>query len=227
MLRFARVLASLFAGLGAGILGIALVGTSSAAQNASTSRPIAVVVSGGATVPMSGFKDYNDLGVHADVSLLVRLAGQSFRLRPEFTYGRFSLKDPSPSLSLTAHTASNAGGSGAVASMLASNVIPGYGAGTGDASTLLGLLGNVELPLSSGFYVIVGVGATNVRSGATTATDDVSLTGLTYNGGAGLRFHLGAISGFVEGRLKSISVEKGRALFSDVRTLPVTFGLVF
>jgi len=38
---------------------------------------------------------------------------------------------------------------------------------------------------------------------------------------------LGAISSFIEGRVKGISVDKGRSLFSEVRTIPVSFGLVF
>ncbi len=110
---------------------------------------------------------------------------------------------------------------------VALTVLPGYPTTLDGASTLLGLLGNVEVPLAGGLYVIGGVGATNVKSGATTAAEDASQTALTYNGGAGLRFRLGSVSGFIEGRLKSLSLDKGKALFSDVTTIPVSFGLVF
>ncbi len=216
------------------LLGAVLVVThtvvASAQGNVST-RPIAVIVSGGASVPTGGFKDYNDLGVHADVSVLVRFAGQAIRLRPEFSYSRFSVKGDGPVYQLA--YAPGAAVSRAVSPSFMNGggplmtVLPGYGAGTDGASTLLGLLGNVEVPLTAGLYVIAGVGATNVKSGATTAAEDVSQTAFTYNGGAGLRFRLGPISGFVEGRLKNIALEKGKALFSDVTTVPVSFGIVF
>ncbi|MEP7383568.1 MAG: hypothetical protein ABI910_17925 [Gemmatimonadota bacterium] len=220
--------------IGGVLFGAILVATptmvASAQGNAST-RPIAVIVSGGASVPTGGFKDYNDLGVHADVSVLVRFAGQAFRLRPEFSYSRFSLKGGGPVYQLA--SAPGAAVSRAVSPSFTNGggplmtVLSGYGAGTDGASTLLGLLGNVEVPLTAGLYVIAGVGATNVKSGATTAAEDVSQTALTYNGGAGLRFRIGRIAGFVEGRLKNIAVDKGKALFSDVTTIPVSFGIVF
>lgn len=210
-----------------GALGVASLPSPLLAQNAPQTRPIALVISGGAAVPLSGFRDYSDLGVHADVSLLVRVASFAARLRPEFTYSRFGLKPRPIVLLQTAPPASGLGTRMGSASMSSADVVEGYGQGTGSASTLLGLLGNVELPLASGFYLLAGVGATSVTTGATTASGDVSTTGLTYNGGAGLRFHLGAITGFIEGRMKGISLDKGRALFGDVRTVPVSFGLVF
>lgn len=220
------------------LLGAALLGAGSApgwAQGPASTRPVSVVVAGGASVPVGGFKDYNDLGVHADVSLLLRFAGQSIRLRPEFSYARFSLKDASRIY--TSMLASRAGAAnrsvsgttvgGSMASGTAFDVATSAAYGNGDASTLLGLLGNVEIPLAGGLYVLAGVGATSVTSGATSNATDVSQTALTYNGGAGIRFRLGGISGFIEGRLKNIAVDKGKALFSDVQTIPVSFGLVF
>lgn len=200
------------------------------AQSPATTRPVTVVVSGGASVPVGGFKDYNDLGVHADVSLLVRIAGQSIRLRPEFSYSRFSLKDASGQpLPTSSFAAPNRAVPGSVVRSMgaASSVATSAAYGSSDASTLLGLLGNVEIPLTGGLYLLGGVGATNVKSGASNSTTDVSQTALTYNGGAGIRFRLGGISGFVEGRLKDIAVDKGKALFSDVKTVPVSFGVVF
>lgn len=189
---------------------------------AGSSRPISLVVSGGATVPTGAFKDYNDLGVHADVSVIVRLMGLGIRLRPEISYGRFSLKNDyqPPALQVSPGVATFARSTSAV------GATSRYG-GTADASTLLGLLGNVELPLAAGLYVLVGVGGTNIKSGASVTAEDVSLTALSYNGGAGFRFHLGGVSGFVEGRVSSLSLDKGKALFKEVRTIPVTFGIVF
>lgn len=217
------------------LLGAALLGAGSAsgwAQGPAPARPVSVVVAGGASVPVGGFKDYNDLGVHADVSLLLRIAGQSIRLRPEFSYARFSLKDASgiyTSVLASRVGAANRSMSGSMASTMgaARDVVGSSGYGSGDASTLLGLLGNVEIPITGGLYLLGGVGATNVKSIASTSLRDVSQTALTYNGGAGIRFRLGGISGFIEGRLKDIAVDKGKAVFSEVKTVPVSFGLVF
>lgn len=223
------------------LLGAALWGTATVpawAQGAVSTRPVSVVVAGGASVPVGGFKDYNDLGVHADVSLLLRFAGQSIRLRPEFSYARFNVKSieipqvtsnwagmvsPNRAASATAGGRPTTGGQ-----FITTSALPPPPSPLADgASTLLGLLGNIEVPLAGGLYVIGGVGATNVKSGASSSANDVSQTALTYNGGAGIRFRLGGISGFIEGRLKDIAVDQGRALFSDVKTVPVSFGLVF
>ncbi len=208
------------------------------AQTGASTRPVAVIVSGGASVPTGGFKDYNDLGVHADASLLVRLGGQAIRLRPELSYARFGVKKVALALPVSnwagqtmvnrAVSPTSAGRATATGVLGAAATLPPAPTPTTDgASTLLGLLGNIEVPLAGGLYVIGGVGATNVKSGATNAASDASQTALTYNGGAGLRFRIGSISGFVEGRLKSLSLDKGKALFSDVTTIPVSFGLVF
>jgi len=215
------------------LLGAALLGAGSApgwAQGPASARPVSVVVAGGASVPVGGFKDYNDLGVHADVSLLLRIAGQSIRLRPEFSYARFSLKNASTIYTNVLASRSgeaNRAVSGSLAAGSSFDVATSAAYGSGDASTLLGLLGNVEIPLAGGLYILAGVGATSVKSGATNTATDLSQTALTYNGGAGIRFRLGGISGFVEGRLKDIAVDKGKGLFSDVKTVPVSFGLVF
>ncbi len=192
-------------------------------MGAGSSRPVSIVVSGGAAIPMGDFKDYHPLGIHGDVSLVVKLAGQAIRLRPEISFQRFALKDRvaevvplsvSPALATLSRPATLA------------RAIPGDGA-SGGASSLLSVLGNVELPLAGGVYLIGGVGAGHVTTGATGATTDVSQTALTYNGGAGVRFRVGAVAGFVEGRLQNLSIDEGKALFRDVRTIPVTVGIVF
>lgn len=173
----------------------------------SSGRPVSLIFSGGATVPTGSFSDYHDLGVHGDVSVLLNLFGAGVRLRPEFTYGRFSVKEIRTALS-------GAGSSGGA-----------YG--SGEASTLLSALGNIELPLASGLYLLAGVGVAGVSSDVTASSASLSETTLTYNGGAGLRFRLGGVSGFIEGRLANLAIDKGKALFKDVTTVPVTFGLVF
>jgi hypothetical protein len=190
------------------------------AQFTGSTRPVSLVISGGATVPTGNFKDYHDLGMHADVSLLLNVFGQSLRLRPELTYGRFSISDKLRStlgLSTQARAAFLPNGRSAATVAYSSDAV----------STLLGGFGNIEIPLASGLYVLAGVGAIDLKTDATTTGTSLSSTKLAYNGGAGLRFKIGGIAGFIEGRLTDIAVEKGKALFKDVRTVPVSFGLVF
>lgn len=155
--------------------------------------------------------------------MILRLAGQGIRFRPEISYQRLSLKAFSEVVPLSvAPTAVVAARMAPVA-----RVVPGDGSGGSDVSSLLGVMGNVELPLTRGFYLIGGVGASQLRTGATEAGEDASETALAYNGGAGLRLRLGSVSAFIEGRLQNLSIEEGRALFTSVRTIPVTIGIVF
>ncbi len=189
-------------GIVAGTLMLATAGRSDG-QN---TRPIKLVVAGGATMPTGGFKDFHDYGVHADVGVIVTLFGQSLRLRPELTYSRFNVKD-----ALTTLTGARS----------AATVYDG------DAvSTMLGGFGNIELPVGP-LYLIAGVGGVQFKSDAGTGSSSLSETKLSFNGGAGIRFTLGPIAGFVEGRMNSISLDKGTSQFKDVRTVPISFGLVF
>ena len=175
-------------------------------------RPISIIVSGGATVPTGSFKDYHDLGIHGDVSLLLSLFGAGIRLRPELTYGRFSVKD-------ALHSTLGLGGGASQSTRSA------YG--SADVSTLMGAFGNIEFPLAGGLYLLGGVGALGLSSDVTAAAGSISETKLAYNGGAGFRFRMAGISGFIEGRIANLAVDKGKALFKDVKTIPVSFGLAF
>ncbi len=210
-----------YVGLLASIAAAALLCAPSAAkaQFTGSTRPVSLIVSGGATIPTGSFKDYHNLGIHGDASLLINVFGQALRLRPELTYGRFSISDKlSTALGLARAVR------GAILPT-ARNATAAYS--TSDVSTLLGGFGNIEVPLAAGLYVLAGVGAIDLKTDATTTGASFNATNLSYNGGAGLRFKLGGIAGFVEGRLNNIAVDKGKALFKDVRTVPVTFGLVF
>jgi hypothetical protein len=187
-------------------VGSLLVATAGRSDGQNT-RPIKVVVAGGATVPTGGFKDFHDYGVHADVGLIVTFFGQSLRLRPELTYTRFTIKD-------------------ILAAQYSSQSTTSAAYGSGDISTLLGGFGNIEVPVGP-LYLIAGVGGVQFKTDAGTGSTSFSETKVAFNGGAGLRFTLGPIGGFIEGRLNSISLDKGRSQFKDVKTIPVTFGLVF
>ncbi|MFP5354386.1 MAG: hypothetical protein ACLGIK_04410 [Gemmatimonadota bacterium] len=194
-----------------------------AQQDEPSSRPVSVVVSAGASVPTGGFKDSHDVGVHGDLSVLLRLAGQGIRFRPEISYQRYSLRATPEDVPLSVAPLAVAGAREATLA----RVVPGTASGGSDVSTLLGFMGNLELPLARGFYLIGGVGASQIRTSATEDGEEARETALAYNGGAGLRFRVGAISAFIEGRLQNLSVEEGTALFTSVRTVPVTIGIAF
>lgn len=189
-----------------------------------SSRPVSVVVSAGPSVPSGAFRDYHELGIHGDLSLIVTFAGQGIRLRPEVTYQRFALK--SQRVAVVPLAVSPSLDQRHVAPVLAS-LAPGEGGQGSDVSSVLGLIGNLELPLAGGLYLIGGVGASRFETGATAASGSASETALTYNGGAGFRFRLHAVTGFVEGRLQNFAIRDGTALFSDVRTIPISVGIAF
>lgn len=186
---------------------IALVFLATGLQ-AQSSRPVQVIVSGGMSVPTGGFADVHELGVHADVSLLVNALGPALRLRPELSYTRFKLKD------LQSAFAQTRGGV--------------YEAG--DVSRLLGGFANIEMTLGSGGiqpFLLAGVGAVQLRTDATGTPESFSDVKASLNFGAGVRFRLGGIGGFVEARLSNIPSDAVETSFKEARFIPVTFGLVF
>lgn len=208
------------------LLGVAivtsLVGLAPTAWAQSPARSVAGIVSAGAAIPTGSFKAHHDVGFHADISALVRLAGQGLRLRPEVSVARFAIKGPiGVVVPLSVDPAD-----GTLARAAGARVAPDD-EGTSGASTLLTFLGNIELPLARGAYLIGGVGATRVSSEANDSGDTRQQTALTYIGGAGVRFRLGSIGGFVEARLQNLSADDATFSFNSVRTIPVTIGIVF
>ena len=77
-------------------------------------------------------------------------------------------------------------------------------------------------------YVIAGLGAYHLKTNTegTTPTSD-SGTHFGINGGAGVTLHLGAVNGYVEGRVDNVFTEKGLIDTQKVQLVPVTFGLTF
>ena len=193
--------------LGLASIGLAAIGLAPSGATAQmpggggTSRPVRLVVSGGLTVPAGDLKDLHDAGFHYDASLLLKFAGIPLTLRPEISFTRFNLKDA---------LGSTAGG---------------YG--SGDVTQMLGALGNIEVPLVGGLYAIAGGGVLNLKTPGAASGVDISQSKLTFNAGAGLRFHMGGISGFLEGRAGTASYDQGKFGFSKATFIPVTFGLVF
>lgn len=187
------------------ILGVmwSLVTTAAFAQfPGGGSRPIRLVVSGGLTLPAGDLKDLHDTGFHYDASLLVNIAGIPLTLRPELTFTRLSLKELSG--------------------------MAGGGSYDDGVTQMFGALGNLELPLLGGLYVLAGGGIMNLKlPDGTGTTSGVSESNFTFDAGAGLRFALGAVSGFVEARVGSASYDQGKFGFTKAQFIPVTFGLVF
>lgn len=175
------------------------VATSSLVAQSST-RPLRFVVTGGMTVPQGDLKTFNDVGFHAAGSLLLNIMGLT--LRPELSLTRLKQK------------------------ALASLATP---APTVDASTpstqMLAAMGNIELPLVGGLFVLAGVGLQNLD--ASTATRDLSQSKVLINAGAGFRFHLGPADGFIEARLGKASYDAGKVGYTKAQMIPVSFGLVF
>lgn len=176
-------------------------GTLSAQRSmgSASTKPIRVVVSGGLTLPAGDLKTYHDAtGVHADASLLLRFAGLPVTLRPEFSITRLKQQ--------------------------ASAVVPDMSlpaAQAGGTTQLLGALGNLEFPLVGGLYVLGGVGILNLD------TEKSSESKATINAGAGWRFNMGRVDGFLEARFGTASYTAGTFGYARTSFIPITFGLTF
>lgn len=171
----------------------------------SCSRIVCPVISGGLTVPAGDMADLHDSGFHYDASLILNFPGFPVVLRPEVSLTRLQLKDP----------LGTGGG--------------GYGTSE-DVTQMFAALGNIELPLAGGLYAIAGGGILSLKvPGAAPggSTSDVSEAKFTFDAGAGLRFKMGGIRGFLEARVGAASYEQGKFGFEKAQFIPVTFGLVF
>lgn len=165
-----------------------------------STRPISLVVSGGMTLPAGDLGDFHDSGFHYDASLLLNIPGFPLTLRPEFSLTQLKLKNP----------------------VL---VTPG----ADDMTSMMAFMGNIELPLGGGLYVLAGGGILNMSVPEALAPDgeEESSNKFTFDAGAGLRFALGSMRGFVEARIGAASYEQGKVGFSKAQFIPITFGLVF
>ena len=197
----------------------ALMGGASSieAQALVTSRPIQLVISGGLQLPTGGFGDFHQMGAHADASLVINALG-GLRLRPEFSYARFKVKEALATLSGRAIGLGGAGG--ARQADLTTDAV----------SSLLGGFANLELPLGpAGFqpFVLAGLGAVSVKTDASSASEALSELKASVNLGAGIRFRMGRLGGLIEARMNNVPTNDTQAYFKGVRTIPVTFGLIF
>ena len=165
-----------------------------------STRPISLVVSGGLTLPAGDLGDFHDAGLHYDASLIFNLPGFPIALRPEFSLTQFKLKEP-------VIVAPNAD----------------------DVTSMMAFMGNIELPLGGGLYVIAGGGilSMSVPEALTPDGEEESSKKFTFDAGAGLRFALGGMRGFLEARIGAASYDQGKVGFSKAQFIPITFGLVF
>lgn len=166
---------------------------------AGSSRPISLVISGGLTVPSSDLGDLHDAGLHYDAALILSIPGFPIAFRPEFSLTQFKLKEP----------------------VLTPNA--------DDVTNMMAFMGNLELPLGGGLYVLAGGGILSMSVPEALAPDgeEESSKKFTFDAGAGLRFALGGIRGFLEARIGAASYDQGKIGFSKAQFIPVTFGLVF
>ena len=165
-------------------------------------RIICLGVSGGMTLPAGDLADFHDSGFHYDASLFLNLPGLPISIRPEFSLTQMKLKDP-----------------------------VNTGTETTDATKMFTAMGNIELGLAGGLYVLAGGGvlstsAASLSSGGVLG-EETSETNFTFDAGAGYRFRLGSISGFLEARMGSATYDQGTFGFQKAQFIPFTFGLVF
>lgn len=167
---------------------------------AGSTRPISLVVSGGLTLPAGDLGDFHDSGFHFDASLLLNIPGFPIALRPEFSLTQFKLKEP---IVVTPNA--------------------------DDVTSMMAFMGNLELPLGGGLYVLAGGGILSMSVPEALAPDgeEESSNKFTFDAGAGFRFALGGMRGFVEARIGAASYDQGQVGFSKAQFIPFTFGLVF
>lgn len=166
----------------------------------SVQRPhrIRLGVAGGVDVPTSRAGDVFKSGLHGQGFLLVNL-GFLPSLRFNVGYSRFDYKAD------------------------ASQALPG-----GATSRILSGVVGLKMDLLHGPvrpYVLAGLGAFNLESSSDAASSSSTKFGI--DGGAGLSFKLGRIDGFIEGRIQNVYTDKGMIDTKSIKTIPVTFGIIF
>jgi opacity protein-like surface antigen len=193
------------------LLATALLAAPVAAQTAADpfgTRPIRVGFAGGVVVPRTGASlSTLKTGLQGQGFVLLQLPGLP-ALRANVDYATMEFDE-----------AQLAGGSGTV---------------DADRRVLDGVLAlKLDLIRTGPIrpYLLAGVGAFNVKDvvdGAAGGTQSFSETNLGFDGGAGIGFKLGPISGFIESRLQNVyTKEKGLVDTKSIQQFPVVFGIVF
>lgn len=168
-----------------------------------TTRPVRFGFGGGVIVPREGATVLSiKTGVQGQGFMLVQLPAGLPALRLNVDYAKMKFDRPTTP--------------GAVTDV------------SGDRTVLDGVAG-LRLDLIHGPirpYVLAGVGAFKMEDvvGSTSFSD----TNLGADGGAGISFKLGSLSGFIETRLQNVWTKKsGFVDTKSVQSFPVSFGLLF
>jgi opacity protein-like surface antigen len=168
-----------------------------------SSRPVRIMLGGGATVPVGDFgKKYND-GYNLQGSLLFHFPGFPVNLRTDVSYTRLKLNDL---LSLYSSSYSSA------------------------SAELLGGLANLTVPLGVGPvrpYVMAGLGAFNVDPAQVAAETVESSVSFAINGGVGVQLRLLGLEAFVETRVHNVFTDEGIIDRKGIQMIPLTFGIIF
>jgi hypothetical protein len=189
---------------------VALVFTVSLCPAAHAASPLSFGVGGGITMPTNGTGDVLQNGFHIRGLAEMHVPALPFGLRGALGYQKMDLKD---------------------ALQAASGV-------TGGQSQILSGLGGITLPIMGSGpirpYITASLGAfhiTGQASDSTGATVSKSTTQFGIDGGAGIKFGMGAAHGFVEARLENVYTQAGwnpaMTSLKEARFIPVTFGLNF
>lgn len=164
-------------------------------------RALHVAMSGGVAMPAAEFKDRHDMGFHANVALILGKPRLPVRLRAEGSYASFRMNQrtsPFRNLDEISNT------------------------------SLISVVGNLEVAIARGFYGFAGLGAANARSAFKRDTmPDVTSFGLLYDAGLGYRFAFDKVSGFLEARVNVAKLDEQKFGYPRARTLPIAFGFVF
>lgn len=78
-------------------------------------------------------------------------------------------------------------------------------------------------------YLTAGLGAFNVRDRLESGADASTQSDLRFgiDGGAGLGLRFGRLEGFIEARIQNVYTDQGAIETKSIRSVPVTFGLLF
>jgi hypothetical protein len=177
-----------------------LVSAAPATAQMGAQRLVRIGFGGGVSVPVSDAGDALKTGINGQAFVLVNAGG--IPLRFNLGYQKLSLKD-----ALTAGS-------------------------EGDRRLLSGLAGlNLELVRTGPVvpYVTAGAGLFNLKDVLTTGSLETSgsQTKFGVDGGAGLRLRLGRLEAFAEGRVQNVWTDQSVIDASSIRTVPVTFGVIF
>ncbi len=168
-----------------------------------STRPVRIMLGGGATVPVGDFgKRYNH-GYNLQGSLLFSFAGFPINLRTDVSYTRLKLNDL---LSLYSSSYSSA------------------------SAKLFGGLANLTVPLGVGPvrpYVMAGLGAFNVDPAQVTTENVESSVSFAVNGGVGVHVRLFGLGAFVETRVHNVFTDEGIIDRKGIQMIPLTLGVIF